>query len=104
MTDVTVEPAYLQELATQQEGAVDEIGSGLSGVAGTAKDLWFDHGVVCGAAIKQMQRSESQRKEAGEAMQKVSTALAENLTTASAGYVATDEQAGDVLDDQMRTG
>src|SRR5947208_1390313 len=104
MTDVTVQPAYLDELATQHEGAISEIGSALSGVDGTAKDLWFDHGVVCGAAIQEMEKTEGERARAGEAMQEVSAAIAENLCTASASYTATDEQASDVLDDQMLPG
>lgn len=64
-----------------------------SAVAGSAKNLWFDHGVICGQTASAMQACENERDRAGNTMSKVSDALAENLLKAAASYATTDEQA-----------
>jgi hypothetical protein len=104
MTDVWVDPAYLEKLATRQDEAADEIADGVAGVEGCAENLWYDHGVVCGGTAISMQASEDERTRAGKTMELVSEALAENVRKAAANYVVTDEQADTVIDQQVLPG
>jgi hypothetical protein len=104
MADLNVNPAYLTDLAKQQDRAAGEIGSGTKAVAGTAEKLWYDHGPICGYTAQAMTDCESVRRNTGDTMKKVSEALAEDLRDAAAKYVATDEAAGGVIDQQVLRG
>jgi hypothetical protein len=101
MSQVTAVPQYLESLAKQQDRAAGDIESGTEAAAGTGKKLWYDHGVVFGQTASALQACESERKKTGDTMKEVSEALAENLRTAAAKYQATDEQASEVIDQQV---
>jgi hypothetical protein len=104
MTELTVTASYLNDLAELQDQAAAEINTATSGVNGSAENLWYDHGLICGSTATAMQRAEREREDAGSTMQKVSEALAEDLRNAAAGYTTTDEQTGSNVDKQMLAG
>jgi hypothetical protein len=104
MEDLKVDPKYLTDWAVRQDDAATEMANGVSGVAGTAKELWYDHGVICGGTALSMEASEGERERAGNTMQAVSLALAENLRVAAKKYAKTDTQASDVIDQQVVPG
>ncbi|MEE6140082.1 ESX-1 secretion-associated protein [Mycobacterium sp. 050128] len=104
MADLSVNAAYLTDLARQQDRAAGEIGSGTKAVEGTAEKLWYDHGPICGYTAQEMTDCESVRQNTGNTMKKVSEALAEDLRNAAARYVATDDAAGGAVDQQVVRG
>jgi len=73
----------------------------VSGPDGSAKNLWYDHGLICGATAAKMQQAESDREDACAKLAEVSTALAANLREAAAKYGKTDDRTGDNLNKQM---
>src|SRR5262245_32221981 len=104
MEDLSITPSYLTDLAKQQDRAAGEIGSATKAVEGTAEQLWYDHGDVCGQTVSAMKALERERRNTGDTMTNVSEALAANLRQAAADYGATDEEAGAVIDQQMLRG
>jgi uncharacterized protein YukE len=104
MTDLSVTPNYLEDLAKQQDRAAGEIADATKAAAGTAEKLWYDHGPICGHTAQAVRALEGDRKYTGDTMKSVSEALAKNLRQAAANYSATDEKTGDALGRQMRHG
>lgn len=102
--EVTADPAYLRQLAKQQVEASAQLATATAATDGIAKSVWISHGCYVGAANKKIEEAEAARKAAGEAMQRVSTALAEKLPVAAEKYAATDEASSDNIDKQVLDG
>lgn len=104
MSDLSVTPNYLEDLAKQQDRASGEIADATKDVAGTPDKLWYDHGVLCGYTAQALKACVRDRKYTGDTMKSVSDALAANLRQAAANYSATDEDAGGALGRQVLHG
>lgn len=104
MSDLSVTPNYLEDLAKQQDRASGEIADATKDVAGTPEKLWYDHGVLCGHTAQALKALVSDRQYTGDTMKSVSDALAGNLRQAAANYSATDSETGSALGQQVLHG
>jgi Excreted virulence factor EspC, type VII ESX diderm len=101
MSDLTVTPDYLDNLATIQDQTADKTGSAATVASGIATDLWVTHGVISGKSNVELISAEAARRSVVEAMQKVSVDLATKLRAAGDAYVGTDGQAAANIDEQV---
>ncbi len=101
MTELSVDPSYLEGKAQDQDDAAAKIESAKDATQGIVMDLWFAHGPICGQTVTAVGDLERVRRQAAGTMKLVSDALAENLLAASQVYGAADAQNAEVLDQQM---
>jgi hypothetical protein len=101
MLNLVVTPNYLEQLATIENQASDNIGSAAEVTKGVSADVWLTHGVGSEPSNIALTRVEGARRAAVEAMQSVCHDLAAKLGTAAEAYTRTDEQAGANIDNQL---
>ncbi|MGV0675824.1 MULTISPECIES: ESX-1 secretion-associated protein [Mycolicibacterium] len=85
---------HIRHLAEKQHTAVDQITGANRSIVDPARNVLDTHGLVCGATNLAVAAVEAARRTAGGKMEKVSTELAEKLTTAAANYDNTDSAEG----------
>jgi hypothetical protein len=102
--NVTADPAHLNQLAQKQDTAAAGLRNASNATDGIVKKVWITHGCYVGAANTTLDKAETARKAAGEAMQAVSTALAKQLRAAGVAYASTDTAAADNVDRQVLDG
>ena len=110
MENLETDLKYIEQLATRQDEAADNIADGISDLAGMTKHvktaqgssgIWWDHGVACFPGIMELRGALETRETAAQNVQAISTQLAENLREAVRAYNETDQDTEDNLDNQM---
>ncbi|BBX75181.1 ESX-1 secretion-associated protein [Mycobacterium shinjukuense] len=102
MSHLVVNPAHVSKLAHKQDDVADQIGSATRVTNGIGHDVWVAHGVASAYSNRAVDKAESARRAAGEALQAAAKGLAANLRTAAAAYHRTDQHHAGKLDDQLR--
>jgi len=98
---LSADPAEFQTAATYQNEAADEAGTGSTVTADLGKDVWETHGVVSTPSNTAIHTKQTQRAQAGEAIQAACLRLAAQLSASSQTYTTTDDQSAANLYQQM---
>lgn len=104
MANLTVDPSYLQGLATTQQDAAGDIASATDKAKNQGSNLYWDHGSVCGYTANKLAQLKIARLNAGNLTQQVSEALAANLNASASAYEGVDTQNSDNLSQQVLPG
>jgi len=99
--EVSVTPADLQRVSTQQEQVVANIGSANQTTDGTSWNVAFSHGLMCAPTNVAVVGAVASRSAAARTMAAKSTELAQKLDTVAAIYVITDQHQQGRVDGQM---
>lgn len=93
---------HIDKLAEKQHTAADKI-TGANRMTGgdIAYKVFSTHGAVCSPTSMVFSGVDTARKAAGAALHKVSSELAEKLTTAASNYNSIDYMSGKMLDRNM---
>ncbi len=102
MKELTVDPGYLHELAQTQQQAATDLGKAANVTDGAGTSVWVSHGVYTGLGNEAFRDAANSRHAAAEAMKKLSECLANRLNQAGETYKMSDQQQGQLLDNQMR--
>ncbi len=93
---------HINHLAEKQQTAANQILGANRTTGDMAGSVVSSHGLVCSATSLAVSRADTARTTAGAALYKVSTELAEKLTTAATNYGDVDYRAGRSLGQACR--
>lgn len=100
--ELEVATAHVRELAAKQKQAAAEIAAATAVTDGVDTSVRFSHGVIAWSTAAAVEAAGHARSAAGAAMERTSTALGDNLTTAAGQYDQTDRIGSGLLDAQIR--
>lgn len=101
MADLTVDPRYLEKLATNQDEAAGKAAEAAAVTSEIGHKVNVSHGVISTASNDGFASTEVSRRNAGLALQQASDDLAAKLRATEETYVDVDEELGENLGQQM---
>lgn len=101
MSNLNVNPDYLEKLATYQDQAAAKSASAATAADGSPPSLWWTHGVISGFSNMSAGDVVGQRRAAGAALAKAATDLAAKLRAAAQTYASVDVELRENLDNQI---
>lgn len=102
MDDVTVDPAYLNELANLQRNAAGKARDATGLTEGVSRSLWVSHGPGVFLGNIAFGEAAEARRDAGVAMERLADSLAERLSAAATTYTRVDQQQSRDIDAQIQ--
>jgi len=102
MPDLHVSAHRLEQLATTQDGASNDMDAATAATDGIGDKVWKTHGYYPGCTNRAVEKAEEARRAACKAAQAAAGGLAETLRVARSRYARTDEREEKNIDEQVR--
>ena len=101
MPDLHVSSERLEQLATTQDEASNDMDAATSATDGISDKVWKTHGYYPGCTNRAVEKAEAARRKAGEAAKEAGAGLAAKLGVARNAYADAETQVKDKFDKQM---